>query len=168
MIAFLIRVLIYFLSKEFFLRALIQRVSSATVLINGRDGRSIEKGLMILLGVGRGDGPEDASWLARKIAALRIFENAEGRVNLSAEDVNGDMLVVSQFTLMASTKKGNRPSLDPAAPPETAVSLYDSFVSELDSRFNGAVLTGEFGASMQVSLVNEGPFTILMDSKIRE
>lgn len=150
------------------MRALIQRVSSASVLINGKNRRSIEKGFMILLGVGREDGSEDASWLARKISTLRIFENGEGRVNLSTEDVNGDMLVVSQFTLMASTKKGNRPSLDPAAPPETAVPLYSHFVSELDSRFNGAVLTGEFGASMQVSLVNEGPFTILMDSKVRE
>jgi len=150
------------------LRALIQRVSSASVLINGKDRRSIEKGFMILLGVGREDGSEDASWLARKISTLRIFENEEGRVNLSAEDVDGDMLVISQFTLMASTKKGNRPSLDSAAPPETAVYLYNSFVSELDSRFHRTVLTGEFGASMQVSLVNEGPFTILIDSKVRE
>ncbi|MCD6343478.1 MAG: D-tyrosyl-tRNA(Tyr) deacylase, partial [Spirochaetaceae bacterium] len=94
------------------MRALIQRVSSASVLINGKNRRSIEKGFMILLGVGREDGSEDASWLARKISTLRIFENEEGRVNLSAEDVDGDMLVISQFTLMASTKKGNRPSLD--------------------------------------------------------
>ena len=149
------------------MRALIQRVSSASVLINGRELRSIEKGFVILLGVGREDSPEDASWLARKIAALRIFENGEGRVNLSTEDVEGEMLVVSQFTLMASTKKGNRPSLDSASPPETAVPLYNTFVSELDSRFNGEVITGEFGASMQVSLVNEGPFTIMIDSKVR-
>lgn len=150
------------------MRALIQRVSSASVLINGKELRSIEIGLLIFLGVGREDSQEDASWLARKIAALRIFENGEGRVNLSAEDIDGEMLVVSQFTLMASTKKGNRPSLDSAAPPETAVPLYNRFVLELDSRFKGAVLTGEFGASMQVSLTNEGPFTIIMDSKVRE
>jgi len=147
---------------------LIQRVSSASVLINGTESRAIRQGLMILLGVGREDGPEDVSWLAGKVCSIRIFENEEGRVNLSTEDIDGEMLVVSQFTLLASTRKGNRPSLDPAAPPETAIPLYESFVSELKSGFRGTVHTGEFGASMEVSLVNHGPFTIMIDSKIRE
>ncbi|MCK5735237.1 MAG: D-tyrosyl-tRNA(Tyr) deacylase [Spirochaetaceae bacterium] len=150
------------------MRALIQRVSSASVLINESEERSISKGLMVLLGIGREDGPEDISWLARKVSSIRIFENDEGRVNLSTTDINGEILLVSQFTLLASTKKGNRPSLDPAAPPELAIPMYEKFISELKSKFNGKVLTGEFGASMKVSLVNEGPFTILIDSKVRE
>ena len=150
------------------MRALIQRVSSASVLINESEERSISKGLMVLLGIGRDDGPEDISWLARKVSSIRIFENDEGRVNLSTTDINGEILLVSQFTLLASTKKGNRPSLDPAAPPELAIPMYEKFISELKSKFNGKVLTGEFGASMKVSLVNEGPFTILIDSKVRE
>ena len=150
------------------MKAVIQRVSKASVIINGRETRTIGRGLMILLGVGREDGPEDASWLVRKIASMRIFENNEGRMNLSTSDIGGEMLVVSQFTLMASTRKGNRPSLDPAAPPEMAVPLYEAFVSKLKTDFSGTVLTGEFGASMKVSLVNEGPVTIILDSKIRE
>ena len=150
------------------MRALIQRVSSASVLINESEERSISKGLMVLLGIGREDGPEDISWLARKVSSIRIFENDEGRVNLSTTDIEGEILLVSQFTLLASTKKGNRPSLDPAAPPELAIPMYGKFVSELKSKFSGKVLTGEFGASMKVSLVNEGPFTILIDSKVRE
>jgi len=163
----MIPVLIY-TGRRRILRALIQRVSSASVLINGKENRSIKKGLMILLAVSRKDGPEDVSWLSGKIAGIRIFEDENGRVNLSTKDVGGEMLVVSQFTLMASTRKGNRPSLDPAAPPELAVPLYEKFVSELKSRFKGIVMTGEFGASMKVSLVNEGPFTIFLDSKARE
>ena len=150
------------------MRALIQRVSSASVLINEKTLRSIDKGLMILLGVGKEDNQEDAAWLARKISSIRIFENGEGRVSLSTGDIGGKMLVVSQFTLLASTRKGNRPSLDPAADPKMARILYESFVSKLKSDFSGTVLTGEFAASMKVSLVNEGPFTILIDSKIRE
>jgi len=147
---------------------LIQRVNRASVLINGTESRSIKQGLMILLGVGREDGAEDVSWLARKVSSIRIFENEEGRVNLSTEDINGEMLVVSQFTLLASTRKGNRPSLDPAAPPETAIPLYEKFIAELKSGFKGNVLTGEFGASMEVSLINHGPFTLMIDSKERE
>ena len=150
------------------MRAIIQRVSSASVLIDGEILRSINKGLVILLGVGKEDHQEDAAWLARKISSIRIFENNEGRVSLSTGDVGGEMLVISQFTLLASTRKGNRPSLDPAAAPGTARILYESFVSKLKSDFKGSVLTGEFAASMKVSLVNEGPFTIFIDSKIRE
>ncbi len=147
---------------------MIQRVRNASVLINGTESRTIGRGLVVLLGVGREDGPEDISWLAGKVRSIRIFENEDGRVNLSTEDINGEILVVSQFTLFASTKKGNRPSLDPAAPPETAIPLYEGFVSELKSRFSGNVLTGEFGASMEVALTNQGPFTIMIDSKSRE
>jgi len=150
------------------MRVLIQRVSSASVLINNKENRSIKQGLMILLGVGKEDGPGDSAWLARKVSSIRIFENSEGRVNLSTSEINGEMLVVSQFTLLASTRKGNRPSLDPAALPELAIPLYENFLSELKSRFSGRILTGEFGASMKVSLVNEGPFTIFIDSKVRE
>ncbi len=123
---------------------------------------------MVLLGVSRDDSFEDSAWLARKISSIRIFEDKDGRVNLSTSDINGEILVVSQFTLMASTRKGNRPSLDPAAAPKQAVPLYEGFITDLKSCFSGNILSGEFGASMKVSLVNEGPFTILIDSKIRE
>ena len=150
------------------MRALIQRVSSASIQINGNEKRSIGIGLMILLGVDRKDTAEDVAWMVRKIASMRIFENEEGRVTLSTEEVKGAMLVVSQFTLMASTRKGNRPSLDPAAPPELAQTLYNHFTDGLKAAFNGTVRNGEFGASMSVALVNEGPFTIFIDSKKRE
>ena len=150
------------------MRAVIQRVSEASVEIGGDEIRGINRGLMILLGVGRADNHEDISWLVRKIASMRIFENEAGRMNLSTSDIRGEMLIVSQFTLLASTRKGNRPSLDPAAPPVTATPMYESFISELKSRFDGNIITGEFGATMKVSLVNEGPVTIILDSKIRE
>ena len=163
----MMRILIH-TEQEMIMKAVIQRVSEASVVINGNNTRTIGRGLMILLGVGREDVPEDLSWLARKIASMRIFENDEGRINLSTSDIGGEMLVVSQFTLLASTRKGNRPSLDPAAPPELAVPLYEAFVSKLKLTFGGTVLTGEFGASMKVSLVNEGPVTIILDSKVRE
>ncbi len=153
---------------EVHMKAVIQRVSEASVNIDGGETRTIGRGLMILLGIGRDDSLDDSSWLVRKIASMRIFENDEGRMNLSTSDIGGEMLVVSQFTLLASTRKGNRPSLDPAAAPEIAVPLYEAFISKLETSFDGTVLTGEFGASMRVSLVNEGPVTIIIDSKIRE
>lgn len=149
------------------MKAVIQRVSKASVLINGGERRDIGRGLMILLGVGKEDDISDSEWLVRKIASMRIFEDNSGRTNLSTSDINGEMLVVSQFTLMASTRKGNRPSLDNAAEPAVAIPLYETFVSKLRAEFNGGIMTGEFGASMQVSLVNEGPFTILLDSKAK-
>jgi D-tyrosyl-tRNA(Tyr) deacylase len=149
------------------MKAVIQRANKASVNIDGREERSIGRGLVIFLGVGREDGSEDANWLVHKIASMRLFEDESGRTNLSTADIKGEMLVVSQFTLLASTKKGNRPSLDSAAPPETAIPLYESFVSLMKSTFTGTVQTGEFGAHMQVSLVNDGPFTILLDSKAK-
>lgn len=150
------------------MKAVIQRVSEASVTINGAEHREIGPGLMILLGVGKDDDASDSDWLVRKIASMRIFEDSSGRTNLSTSDIGGEMLVVSQFTLMASTRKGNRPSLDTAAAPETAIPLYEMFVSKLRDGFNGEVITGEFGAGMQVALVNDGPFTILLDSKLRD
>jgi D-aminoacyl-tRNA deacylase len=150
------------------MRAVIQRVGEASVTVEGKETRSIGRGMAVLLGIGREDGPEDVSWLVRKIASMRIFEDEEGKTNKSLHDIEGEALVVSQFTLYASTKKGNRPSFDPAAPPEMAVPLYESFVREFEAALGKPVPTGEFGASMSVSLTNEGPLTILMDSKIRE
>ena len=167
MITLMMQKLIY-AEEEVHMKAVIQRVSKASVNIDGGETRTIGRGLMILLGIGRDDSLEDSSWLVRKIASMRIFENDDGRMNLSTSDIGGEMLVVSQFTLLASTRKGNRPSLDPAAPPELAVPLYEVFVSKLKTTFSGTVLTGEFGASMRVSLVNVGPVTIILDSKIRE
>ncbi len=151
------------------MRAVIQRVTEASVTIEETaEVRAIGKGMMILLGVGRNDNPDDAAWLVRKISSMRIFEDAQGKTNESLRDIGGEVLVVSQFTLYAGTRKGNRPSFDPAAPPEQAVPLYEFFVSELESILKKTIPTGEFGAAMKVSLINDGPFTILLDSKIRE
>jgi len=148
------------------MKAVIQRVEHASVEILNRERRSIGKGMLVLLGVGRQDGPEDINWLARKTASLRLFEDAEGRVNLT--NVDADVLVVSQFTLLASTRKGSRPSFDPAAPPEMAASLYESFIEKLSELLGQPIVTGDFGAKMRVSLVNDGPFTLILDSKLRE
>ena len=150
------------------MRAVVQRVREASVAIEGNDTRRIGRGMMILLGVSREDDSGDADWLSRKIASMRIFEDTEGKTNLSLPDIGGEALVVSQFTLYASTRKGNRPSFDPAAPPEEAVPLYEAFVLGLETALGRTVPKGESGASMAVSLVNEGPFTILIDSKLRE
>ena len=145
------------------MRAVIQRVSSAQVDIDGETAGSIGHGLLILLGVGHGDGEEQAERLWSKIARLRIFEDADGKTNLSLADVGGEVLVVSQFTLYASCKKGNRPSFTEAAPPAEAERLYEYFVS-LARRDIEHVDTGVFGAMMDVSLVNHGPFTICLDT----
>lgn len=150
------------------MRAVIQRVSEASVSINGGLPRTTGAGLLILLAVARGDSPEDVSWLLRKITSMRIFEDREGKMNHSITDIEGDILIVSQFTLMASTKKGNRPSFDPAAVPEEAIPLYESFVTGVRQQHSGQVETGEFGATMKVALINEGPVTIIIDSRIRE
>ena len=123
---------------------------------------------MILLGVARGDEKADADWLAGKIAGMRIFEDDAGKMNLSVADIGGEALIVSQFTLTASTRKGNRPSFDPAAPPPEAIPLYEYFTELMRRNIPGTVKTGEFGASMKVSLVNEGPVTIVIDSRVRE
>lgn len=150
------------------MRIVIQRVSEAAVRIDGRVSGEIGAGLLLLLGITDGDGTEDIEWLCRKVVQLRIFADAEGVMNRSVAEVGGGLLVVSQFTLHASTKKGNRPSYIRAAPPAVAIPLYEAFVAHLSQEAGRAVQTGEFGADMKVSLVNDGPVTILIDSKNRE
>ena len=147
------------------MRAVIQRVSSASVTIGGAVKSAIGPGLLILLGVGHEDGQADLDWLVRKIAGLRIFDDEAGVMNRSVVDTGGDALVVSQFTLMASTKKGNRPSYIAAAGHEKAVPLYEAFCAALSAAIGRPVGTGEFGANMQVALVNDGPVTICIDTK---
>lgn len=150
------------------MRILIQRVAEAAVKIDGKIHGEINKGLLILLGIEHEDTKEDADWLIQKITGLRIFSDEEGKMNLSSIDINGEFLVVSQFTLHASTKKGNRPSYIKAARPETAIPLYEYFVEQLEKNSQSKVATGVFGADMKVSLVNDGPVTIWIDSKNRE
>lgn len=147
------------------MRAVIQRVTHASVVIFGQEKSRIGLGLLILLGIETEDTAEDIDWLCRKIAAMRIFSDAEGLMNLSVQDVQGEMLVVSQFTLHASTKKGNRPSFIRAARPEQAIPMYENFVALLQQVSGRPVYTGEFGADMKVSLLNDGPVTIVIDSK---
>ena len=150
------------------MRTVIQRVSRAQVTIGGNVKSAIGQGYVILLGIGHDDTRDDADWLVRKIAALRVFDDAEGVMNRSVLDVGGDILVVSQFTLHASTKKGNRPSYIRAARPEVAVPLYEQFCQTLSTALGKPVQTGEFGADMKVELLNDGPVTILMDTKQKE
>lgn len=145
--------------------AVIQRASRAEVSIDNQTVGAIGKGLLILLGIEGADGKEDIQWLVRKILTLRIFNDAAGVMNLSLLDVNGELLVVSQFTLHASTKKGNRPSYIKAAKPEIAVPLYKFFLKECREALGRDIAQGKFGADMQVSLVNDGPVTIIIDSK---
>lgn len=149
------------------MRALIQRVSEASVKIDGKINGQIETGFLILLGIEAEDNQEDINWLVKKISQLRIFSDDEGKMNLSLKDVSGSVLVVSQFTLHASTKKGNRPSYIKAARPEVAIPLYEQFI-KLMKQENVKVETGEFGADMNVGLINDGPVTIWMDSKNKE
>ena len=150
------------------MRAVIQRVSQASVTIEGVVKSQIGPGLLILLGVEDADNGEDIEWLAKKIAQLRIFGDENGLMNLSVQDIGGGLIVVSQFTLHASTKKGNRPSFIRAARPEVAIPLYEKFVASLRETSGLEVLTGEFGADMKVALLNDGPVTIVMDTKARE
>ena len=149
------------------MRLVIQRVTEASVTIGGRVRSSIGKGLLILLGIGPDDGTEDIDWLVRKVVGLRIFDDEAGVMNRSVVEVGGEALVVSQFTLMASTKKGNRSSYIGAAGHEIAIPLYESFCQALAEAVGRPVGTGEFGADMQVALVNDGPVTICIDSKNR-
>lgn len=149
------------------MRAVIQRVGEASVAIEDNQTRSIRRGLLIFLGLAREDNDEDIAWMVKKISGMRIFADSDGRMNLSLSQVGGNALVVSQFTLLADMRKGNRPSFDPAAPPEIAVPLYKSFVEKLGISLGKKVITGKFGASMKVSLVNEGPVTIILDSRLR-
>lgn len=150
------------------MRTVIQRVSQASVSIEGVEKSRIGWGLLILLGIEHDDTEDDILWLCRKIAALRIFSDDDGLMNLSVQDIGGEMIVVSQFTLFASTKKGNRPSFIRSAKPDLAVPLYKKFVETLRNESSRPVLTGEFGADMKVSLLNDGPVTIIIDSKNRE
>ncbi len=146
------------------MKAVIQRVSQASVEVCGSAVARIEKGFLVLVGVAKGDAESDARFLARKTAALRVFEDADGRMNLSLAQVGGQVLAVSQFTLLADTKKGNRPGFDAAAPPEEAQRLYEHFANALEGR-GVRVERGVFGAHMHVSLINDGPVTIMIDSR---
>jgi D-tyrosyl-tRNA(Tyr) deacylase len=150
------------------MRAVIQRVSEASVRVGDQLKGVIGRGLLVLLGIEEGDTPDDVEWLSGKIARLRVFADAQGVMNRSLIETGGDALVVSQFTLFASTKKGNRPSYSRAARPELAIPLYEAFVRKLSVELGKPVPTGEFGARMEVRLVNDGPVTILMDTKQRE
>ena len=147
------------------MRVVIQRVSEATVRIDGTNVGEIQQGLLVLLGIEIEDQEGDADYLVQKISNLRIFSDADGKMNLSVQDVGGQFLVVSQFTLHAATRKGNRPSYIRAARPEQAIPLYEYFIAELQKLSISKVQTGRFGADMQVALVNDGPVTIIIDSK---
>ena len=147
------------------MKVVLQRVKKASVEIDEKTTASINKGLLILLGIESEDSQEDINWLVSKIVKLRIFNDEEGVMNLSVKDIKGQLLVVSQFTLHASTKKGNRPSYIKAARPETAIPLYTKFITQLKEETGTAIQTGKFGALMDINLVNDGPVTIIIDSK---
>jgi D-tyrosyl-tRNA(Tyr) deacylase len=150
------------------MRVVIQRVSEGAVAIAGREVGRIDTGLVVLVGVETGDGPADAAWLAGKIAALRIFPDEAGKMNRSVCELGGGLLVVSQFTLHAATARGNRPGFTRAAKPEEAIPLYEAFLADIERETGRRPERGVFGADMQVSLVNDGPVTILIDSRARE
>jgi D-tyrosyl-tRNA(Tyr) deacylase len=150
------------------MKTVIQRVSHASVTIDGKVKSSIGKGLLILIGVAEGDTKEDADWLAKKAALLRVFDDNNGVMNLNINEANGEILVISQFTLLASYKKGNRPSYIHAAKPEQSVPLYEYFCTVLGKETGKIIQTGEFGADMKVELLNDGPVTICMDTNHKE
>jgi D-tyrosyl-tRNA(Tyr) deacylase len=150
------------------MRALVQRVRAAGVTVDGVSVAAIGNGLLVLAGIATDDAPDDGEWLARKLAELRIFDDDLGVMNRSVVDIGGAVLAVSQFTLLASTRKGNRPSWSRAAPPALAQPRFDAFVEQLASRLGKPVPTGVFGAHMQVSLVNDGPVTLWLDSRARD
>jgi len=150
------------------MRLIIQRVKQASVSIDGQVKGSIESGLLVLAGIEEADTTEDIVWLAQKLVNLRIFNDAAGVMNCSVKEAGGDLLLISQFTLFASTKKGNRPSYIRAAKPPIAIPLYEAFIAQVEKELGKAVQTGTFGADMQVALVNDGPVTISMDSKNKE
>ena len=150
------------------MRVVIQRVSQASVRVNNEITGQINVGLMLLLGIEAADDEEDMNWLINKIISLRIFDDEQGVMNLSLQDINGEVLLISQFTLHASTKKGNRPSYLKADKPDSALQKYNRFYQVFLSQFSGKIACGVFGADMQVSLVNNGPVTIIIDSKNRE
>jgi len=150
------------------MRTVIQRVSSSSVEVEGRITGAVDQGLLVLLGIEDADGPDDITWLSSKIVNLRIFNDEQGVMNRCVTEVGGGILLVSQFTLHAQTKKGNRPSYIKAARPETAIPLYESMIQQLGKDLGRPVATGIFGADMKVSLVNDGPVTIMIDTKNRE
>ena len=150
------------------MRAVIQRVSEASVTIDGAPSGSVGKGLLVLLAIEESDTLEDIVWLSGKIVRLRIFDDANGQMNRSVQDEQGDILLVSQFTLFASTKKGNRPSFSRSARAEIAVPLYEKFIAQLSQDLGRTVQTGQFGANMLVRLTNNGPVTVIIDTKNRE
>jgi D-tyrosyl-tRNA(Tyr) deacylase len=148
--------------------ALLQRVLSASVTIDNEEVANIKNGLLILLGITHSDSQEDIDWLTKKISSLRVFSDENGKMNAAIKEVNGEILVVSQFTLHASTKKGNRPSFIEAASPDLALSLYQSFIQTLQQEIVNPIQSGKFGADMKVSLLNDGPVTIVIDTKNKE
>ena len=150
------------------MRVVIQKVKQASVSIENQIEASIDKGLLVLVGIEDGDTNEDIAWLSSKIVNLRVFDDANGVMNLSVKEVEGEVLIVSQFTLHASTKKGNRPSYIKAARPEVAIPIYEAFIKQVETLLGKRVSTGQFGAMMQVSLCNDGPVTILIDTKNKE
>ena len=150
------------------MRVVIQRTKEASVTVEGNVTGAIQKGLLVFVGIENADSAEDIEWLAGKIVNMRIFDDAQGVMNLSLKEVNGDLLLVSQFTLHASTKKGNRPSYIAAAKPDIAIPLYEAFIQQLQLELGKPIGTGIFGADMKVQLLNDGPVTILVDSKNKE
>ena len=150
------------------MRVVIQKVTEASVSIENQTVASIDKGLLVLVGIEDGDTNEDIAWLSSKIVNLRVFDDDNGVLNLSVKEVKGEVLIVSQFTLHASTKKGNRPSYIKAARPEVAIPIYEAFIKQVETLLGKRVSTGQFGAMMQVSLCNDGPVTILIDTKNKE
>lgn len=150
------------------MRAVIQRVKHASVTIDGTMKSSIERGLLVLLGIEDADSNDDIEWLCGKIARIRIFDDEQGVMNLSVTDIQGEIIIVSQFTLHASTKKGNRPSYIKASKPEIAIPLYEAFIKQMEKEIGKSVQTGTFGADMKVHLLNDGPVTIVIDTKNKE
>ena len=150
------------------MKAVIQRVSQSSVTINNEIVAQIQQGLLVLVGIEDADNQEDINWLTSKIANIRIFEDENHVMNLSVKDIDGEMIVVSQFTLHALTKKGNRPSYIKASKPEIAIPLYESFIQQMEIELGKKVQTGQFGADMKVGLVNDGPVTIIIDTKNKE
>lgn len=150
------------------MKAVIQRVSQASVTIDSKKVSEISKGLLVLVGIEDADSQEDIAWLSSKIVNLRIFGDENDVMNLSVKDIDGDIIVVSQFTLQASTKKGNRPSYIKASKPDIAIPLYENFVRQIETDLGKKIQTGEFGADMKVALINDGPVTIIIDTKNKE
>jgi D-tyrosyl-tRNA(Tyr) deacylase len=150
------------------MRVVVQRVTEANVKVNGAVIGAIQEGLMVLLGIQNEDTAEDIQWIASKLVQMRIFDDSEGVMNLSVKDIDGSILLISQFTLYAATKKGNRPSYIGAAKPEIAIPIYEQMILQLTKELGKPIATGQFGADMKVSLLNNGPVTIIIDSKNRE